>query len=192
MTFSVTGESSTAHTSPWTPRVATQLAVLAAAAFIYVTAEMLPVGALPAIATDLQVSEGLVATLMASYALVAALTTVAPGTPHRALAATPDPGRHPGVPDRVPGDLGARAQLRGAGRRPGAVRAGPWADVVGDRTDRGAIGPCQSRRQGYRRGLCGHRSGPGGGQSARRGAQRGVGLAALPWRSSPWPRRWSP
>ncbi|TMS51744.1 MFS transporter [Mycobacterium sp. DBP42] len=77
MTFSVTGESLSAPTSPWTPRVATQLAVLAAAAFVYVTAEMLPVGALPAIATDLQVSEGLVATLMASYALVAALTTVA-------------------------------------------------------------------------------------------------------------------
>lgn len=77
MTFSVTGESIPAHTSPWTPRVATQLAVLAAAAFVYVTAEMLPVGALPAIATDLQVSEGLVATLMASYALLAALTTVA-------------------------------------------------------------------------------------------------------------------
>lgn len=77
MTFSVTGESPSAATSPWTPRVATQLAVLAAAAFVYVTAEMLPVGALPAIATDLDVSEGLVATLMASYALVAALTTVA-------------------------------------------------------------------------------------------------------------------
>ncbi len=77
MTFSVTGESLTARVSPWTPRVATQLAVLAAAAFVYVTAEMLPVGALPAIATDLQVSEGLVATLMAGYALVAALTTVA-------------------------------------------------------------------------------------------------------------------
>lgn len=77
MTFSVTGESLSAHTSPWTPRVATQLAVLAAAAFVYVTAEMLPVGALPAIATDLRVSEGLVATLMAGYALVAALTTVA-------------------------------------------------------------------------------------------------------------------
>lgn len=76
MTFSVTGESLPARTSPWTPRVAIQLAVLAAAAFIYVTAEMLPVGALPAIATDLRVSEGLVATLMASYALVAALTTV--------------------------------------------------------------------------------------------------------------------
>ena len=33
---------------PWTPRIAVQLAVLAAAAFIYVTAEILPVGALPA------------------------------------------------------------------------------------------------------------------------------------------------
>ncbi|MDH6195844.1 putative MFS family arabinose efflux permease [Mycobacterium frederiksbergense] len=72
----MTVESPTAHASPWTPRVATQLAVLAAAAFCYVTAEMLPVGALPAIATDLRVSEGLVATLMAGYALVAALTTL--------------------------------------------------------------------------------------------------------------------
>ncbi|OMB99720.1 MFS transporter [Mycobacterium sp. NS-7484] len=76
MTSSVTGESLAAHTSPWTPRVALQLGALAAAAFVYVTAEIFPVGALPAIAGDLDVSEGLVATLMAGYALVAALTTV--------------------------------------------------------------------------------------------------------------------
>ncbi|KWX24114.1 MFS transporter [Mycolicibacterium wolinskyi] len=62
--------------SPWTLRVTVQLTVLAAAAFVYVTAEILPVGALPAIAADLDVSEGLVGTLMATYALVAALTTV--------------------------------------------------------------------------------------------------------------------
>lgn len=60
----------------WTPRVAVQLAVLAAAAFVYVTAEMVPVGALPAIASDLRVSEAVVGTLLASYALVAAVTTV--------------------------------------------------------------------------------------------------------------------
>lgn len=63
--------------NPWTLRVTVQLTVLAAAAFVYVTAEILPVGALPAIAADLDVSEGLVGTLMAGYALVAALTTVA-------------------------------------------------------------------------------------------------------------------
>jgi predicted MFS family arabinose efflux permease len=51
--------------------------VLAAAAFVYVTAEIMPVGALPAIARDLRVTEALVGTLLASYALVAALTTVA-------------------------------------------------------------------------------------------------------------------
>lgn len=61
---------------PWTARVAVQLTVLSAAAFIYVTAEILPVGALPAIAEDLDVSEGLVATLLGTYALVAAVTTV--------------------------------------------------------------------------------------------------------------------
>jgi predicted MFS family arabinose efflux permease len=60
----------------WTPRVTVQLAVLAAAAFVYVTAEMVPVGALPAIAADLRVSEALVGTLLAGYALVAALATV--------------------------------------------------------------------------------------------------------------------
>jgi predicted MFS family arabinose efflux permease len=60
----------------WTARIAMQLTVLAAAAFIYVTAEMVPVGALPAIAADLHVSEALVGTLLASYALVAAVTTV--------------------------------------------------------------------------------------------------------------------
>ncbi|AKK25625.1 MFS transporter [Mycobacterium sp. EPa45] len=60
----------------WTPRVATALAVLAAAAFIYVTAEIMPVGALPAIARDLDVSEAVVGTLLASYALVAAVATM--------------------------------------------------------------------------------------------------------------------
>ena len=53
-----------------------QLAVLAAAAFIYVTAEILPVGALPAIARGLHVSVPVVGTLLAWYALVAALTTI--------------------------------------------------------------------------------------------------------------------
>jgi len=52
------------------------LAVLAAAAFVYVTAEIMPVGALPAIAADLRVSEALVGTLLANYALVAAVATV--------------------------------------------------------------------------------------------------------------------
>ncbi len=60
----------------WTPRIAAQLAVLAAAAFVYVTAEMVPVAALPDIAAGLRVSEALVGTLLASYALVAAVTTV--------------------------------------------------------------------------------------------------------------------
>jgi predicted MFS family arabinose efflux permease len=60
----------------WTPRIAVQLAVLAAAAFVYVTAEMVPVGALPDIAADLRVSEAMVGTLLAAYALVAAATTV--------------------------------------------------------------------------------------------------------------------
>ena len=53
-----------------------QLAVLAAAAFTYVTAELLPVGALPAIARDLHVSIPVVGTLLAWYALVAAVTTI--------------------------------------------------------------------------------------------------------------------
>jgi predicted MFS family arabinose efflux permease len=63
-------------TRAWTPRIAVQLTVLAAAAFVYVTAEIVPVGALPAIAVDLDVSEALVGMLLASYALVAAVTTV--------------------------------------------------------------------------------------------------------------------
>ena len=63
-------------TRPWTPRVVLQLTVLAAAAFIYVTAELLPVGALSAIARDLHVSLAVVGTLLSWYALVAALTTV--------------------------------------------------------------------------------------------------------------------
>jgi predicted MFS family arabinose efflux permease len=72
----MTVDTRTPPTHTWTPRVTVQLTVLAAAAFVYVTAEMVPVGALPAIASDLRVSEALVGTLLASYALVAALTTV--------------------------------------------------------------------------------------------------------------------
>lgn len=52
------------------------MAVLSAAAFVYVTAEIMPVGALPAIAEDLRVSEATVGTLLAGYALVAAVATV--------------------------------------------------------------------------------------------------------------------
>ena len=66
----------TQATRPWTPRIAVQLAVLAAAAFIYVTAELLPVGALSAIARNLHVSLVLVGTLLSWYALAAALTTI--------------------------------------------------------------------------------------------------------------------
>ena len=50
--------------------------MLGAAAFIYVTAELLPVGALSAIAHNLNVSVVLVGTLLSWYALVAALTTI--------------------------------------------------------------------------------------------------------------------
>jgi predicted MFS family arabinose efflux permease len=68
--------SSPPRSGPWTPRVAIALSVLAAAAFVYVTAEIMPVGALPAIAADLRVSEAVVGTLLATYALVAAVSTV--------------------------------------------------------------------------------------------------------------------
>jgi predicted MFS family arabinose efflux permease len=71
----MTAETATIAARTWTPRVAAQLAVLAAAAFTYVTAEILPVGALPAIARNLQVSVVLVGTLLTWYALVAALST---------------------------------------------------------------------------------------------------------------------
>lgn len=72
----MTTVNTTMPTRAWTPRIALQLAVLASAAFAYVTAEMVPVGALPNIAADLRVSEALVGTLLASYALVAAVTTM--------------------------------------------------------------------------------------------------------------------
>jgi predicted MFS family arabinose efflux permease len=74
--MTVETRSTSTSTGPWTPRTAVQLTVLAAAAFIYVTAETVPVGALPAIARDLQVSEAVVGTLLAWYALVAAVTTM--------------------------------------------------------------------------------------------------------------------
>ncbi len=72
----MTVDVSASRTAAWTPQVVIALGVLAAAAFVYVTAEIMPVGALPAIAADLHVSEATVGTLLASYALVAAVSTV--------------------------------------------------------------------------------------------------------------------
>lgn len=72
----MTVETGKTRTGPWTPRTTARLAILAAAAFIYATAEILPVGALPAISAGLEVSEALVGTLLAWYAVVAAATTI--------------------------------------------------------------------------------------------------------------------
>lgn len=69
-------DTQSARSGPWTPRIALQLTVLAAAAFVYVTAETVPVGALTDMARELKVSEPLVGTLLAWYALVAAVTTI--------------------------------------------------------------------------------------------------------------------
>lgn len=52
------------------------LAVLALSAFVYVTAETLPVGLLPQISEGLSVSEAQVGLLLTSYAAVAALSTI--------------------------------------------------------------------------------------------------------------------
>lgn len=60
----------------WTPRVVGQLSVLAVAAYVYVVAEMAPIGAMPAIAADLHVDEAHVGLLTAAYAFVSILVTV--------------------------------------------------------------------------------------------------------------------
>jgi len=52
------------------------LAVLSASAFVYVTAETIPVGLLPQIAAGLSVSEADVGLLLTSYAVVAGLSTI--------------------------------------------------------------------------------------------------------------------
>ena len=57
-------------------RVIGQLAVLAVAAYVYVVAEMAPVGAMPAIAADLHVDEADVGLLTAAYALISIVVTV--------------------------------------------------------------------------------------------------------------------
>jgi predicted MFS family arabinose efflux permease len=74
----MTAETGTIATAArtWTPRIAVQLAVLAAAAFIYVTAELLPVSALLAMVRNLAVSEFVVGLLLSCYAFVAAVTAV--------------------------------------------------------------------------------------------------------------------
>lgn len=62
---------------------ATRLAVLAGAAFVYVTFEVFPVGLITDIAADLHVTAGQVGLLISGYAVVAAVVTV----PTVALAA---------------------------------------------------------------------------------------------------------
>jgi predicted MFS family arabinose efflux permease len=60
----------------WTVRVGVQLGVLAAAAYIYAVAELAPIGAMPAIASDLHASESHVGMLTAAYALISVVATV--------------------------------------------------------------------------------------------------------------------
>jgi predicted MFS family arabinose efflux permease len=60
----------------WTPRVAVQLGVLSTAAYVYAVAEMAPIGAMPAIASDLHVSEAHVGMLTAAYAFISVIVTV--------------------------------------------------------------------------------------------------------------------
>ncbi len=59
---------------PGTHRAA--IAALATSSFVFVTAETLPVGLLPEIATGLSTSEGNVGLLLATYAGLAAITTI--------------------------------------------------------------------------------------------------------------------
>jgi predicted MFS family arabinose efflux permease len=60
----------------WTVRVGLQLGVLAVAAYVYAVAELAPIGAMPAIASDLHVSEAHVGMLTAAYAFISVLATV--------------------------------------------------------------------------------------------------------------------
>lgn len=140
-----TGTSATT-TRPWTPRIATQLSVLACAAFIYVTAEILPVGALSAIARNLRVSVVLVGTLLSWYALVAAVTTVplVRWTAHwprrRALVVS----LVCLTVSQLVSALAPNFAVLAAGRVLCAVH--PWPAVGGHRADRHPAGAAQSRR----------------------------------------------
>ncbi len=174
----MTIDNTTMPTRAWTPRIAVQLAVLASAAFVYVTAEMVPVGALPDIASDLRVSEAVVGTLLAGYALVAAVTTVPLVRLHRALAAASHPHGDAGLSDCVSTDFGAGTQLRGAGRRPRAVCTDARVDVVGDRTHRRSAGSRDPHRPRDHRDLRGHHARARRRQPADGGDERVVGLAA--------------
>jgi predicted MFS family arabinose efflux permease len=57
-------------------RVVVQLAVLSVAAYVYVVAEMTPIAAMPAIASDLHVHESRVGMLTAAYASISIVATV--------------------------------------------------------------------------------------------------------------------
>jgi predicted MFS family arabinose efflux permease len=60
----------------WTVRVVVQLAVLSVATYVYAVAEMVPIAAMPAIASDLHVGEALVGMLTAAYAFISIVATV--------------------------------------------------------------------------------------------------------------------
>ena len=60
----------------WTGRVVVQLVVLSVAAYVYAVAEMAPIGAMPAIASDLHVGEARVGMLTAAYAFISIVATV--------------------------------------------------------------------------------------------------------------------
>jgi predicted MFS family arabinose efflux permease len=60
----------------WTVRVVVQLAVLSVATYVYAVAEMAPIAAMPAIASDLHVGEAQVGMLTAAYAFISIMATV--------------------------------------------------------------------------------------------------------------------
>ena len=146
-----------------------QLAVLAAAAFTYVTAEILPVGALPAIARDLHVSVPVVGTLLAWYAFVAALTTIplvrwTAHWPRRralllSLACL--------TASQLISALAPNFVVLAGGRALSAVTHGLM--LVGHRADRHPAGPGQPLRACDDVDLRRHQPGRGGGQPGDRG-----------------------
>ena len=130
--------SSPPRSGPWTPRVALALAVLACGVRLRHRRDHAG-GRVAGHRGRSARQRAVVGTLLASYALVAAVATVP------LVRWTASPRRRTLMFTLVcltvsPAHLGVGADVRGAGPGPGAVRDDARADVVGDRPDRDADG----------------------------------------------------
>ena len=135
------------------PRAVAALIALAVSAFCYVAMETLPVGILPLVATDLDVTLSHAGLLVTGYAITVAIVSVPLTYVHPAGAASSAAGCPAGRAGGRHAGVGRRARLPGAALDPGGRRAHPGTVLGRGRAHRRRHFPGPGTRTGHLRGV---------------------------------------